>query len=94
MRSRMSSKFCKIQPWTAELVALERLKKSPLTYNGKDVVNATAPSFLMGSSSFLQATRTAIRSRMSSKFSKFRPWIVESPVLECLKNQYFVLWPL
>ena len=62
MRSRMSSKFGKIRPWTAELAALERLKKSPLTYNGKDVVNAPAPSFLMGSSSFLQATRTAIRS--------------------------------
>ena len=71
MRSRMSSKFGKIRPWTAELAALERLKKSPLTYNGKDVVNAPAPSFLMGSSSFLQATRTAKRSRMSSKFSEF-----------------------
>ena len=71
MRSRMSSKFGKIRPWTAELAALEHLKKSPLTYNGKDVVNAPAPSFLIGSSSFLQATRTAIRSRISSKFSEF-----------------------
>ena len=68
MRSRMSLKFGKIRPWTAEIAALERLKELPLTYNGKDVVNAAAPSFLMGSSSFLQATRTAIRSRMSSKF--------------------------
>ena len=74
MRSRIHSKFGKIRPWTAELAALERLKKSPLTYNGKDVVNAPAPSFLMGSSSFLHATRTAIRSRMSSKFREFRPW--------------------
>ena len=90
MRSRMSSKFGKIRPWTAELAALERLKKSPLTYNRKDV-NAPAPSFLMGSSSFLQATRTAIRSRMSSKFREFRPWTAELPALECLKNQYFVL---
>ena len=71
MRSRMSSKFDKIRPWTAELAALERLKKSPLTYNGKDVVNAPVPSFQMGSSSFLQTTRTVIRSRMSSKFSEF-----------------------
>ena len=94
MRPRMSSKFGKIRPWTAELAALERLKKSPLTYDGKDVVNAPAPSFLMGSSSFLHATRTAIRSRMSSKFSQFRPWTGELPALECLKNQYFVLWPL
>ena len=95
MRSRMSSKFGKIQPWTAELAALESLKKSPLTYNGKDVVNAPAPSFLMGSSSFMQATlRTATRTQMSSKFSEFRPWTAELPALECLKNQYFVLWPL
>ena len=94
MRSQMSLIFGKIRPWTAELAALERLKKSPLTYNGKDVVNAPVPSFLMGSSSFLQATRTAIRSRMSSKFSEFRPWTAELPALECLKNQYFVLWTL
>ena len=85
MRSRMSSKFGKIRPWTAELAVLERLKKSTLTYNGKDV-NAPAPSFLMGSFSFLQATRTAIRSRMSSKFSEFRPWTAELPALECLEN--------
>ena len=95
IRSRMSSKFGKIRPWTVELATLERLKQSPLTYNhnGKDV-NAPAPSFLMGSPSFLQATRTAIRSRMSSKFSEFRPWTAELPALESLKNQYFVLWPL
>ena len=68
MRSQINLKFGKIRPWTAELAALERLKKSPLTYNGKYVVNTPAPSFLMGSSSFLQATRTAIRSCMSSKF--------------------------
>ena len=94
MRSRMSSKFGKIRTWTAELAALERLKKSPLTYNGKDVVNAQVPSFLMGSSSFLQSTRTAIRSRMSSDLDQIRPLTGELSALECLKNQYFVLWPL
>ena len=73
IRSRMSLKFGKIQPWSGELTVLERLKKSPLTYNGKDVVNALAPSFLIGSSPFLQVTRTAIRAQMSSKFSKIRP---------------------
>ena len=46
MRSQMNSKFGKIRPWTTELAALEHLKKSPLTYNGKDVGNAPAPSFL------------------------------------------------
>ena len=90
----MSSNFGKIRPWTADLAALECLKKSPFTYNGKAVVNAPAPSFLMGSSSFLHATRTAIRSRMNSKFSEFRPWTAELPALECLKNRYLVLWPL
>ena len=30
MRYRMSSKVGKIRPWTAELAALERLKKSPM----------------------------------------------------------------
>ena len=30
MRSRMSSKFGKIRPWTAELAAIERLKKFPI----------------------------------------------------------------
>ena len=73
MRSRMSSKFGKIQAWTEELTALERLKKSSLTYNGKDV-NALAPSFLIGSSSFLQVTRTSIRAQMSLKFSNTGPY--------------------
>ena len=89
MRSRMSSKFRKIRPWTAELAALERLKKSPWTYHGKDVLNAPAPSFRMGSYSFWQATRSVIRSRISSKFSEFRPWTAELPALECLKNLIF-----
>ena len=53
IRSRMSSKFGKIRPWTAELAAFERLKTSPLTYNGKDVVNTPALSFRIKSSSFL-----------------------------------------
>ena len=82
MRSLMSSKFGWIGPWTAELAALERLKKSPLTYNGKDVVNTPALSFLIRSSSFLQVTMTTIRSRISSKFSKIRPWTAELPALE------------
>ena len=86
MRSRMSLKFGKIRPWTAELAALERLKKSPLTYNGKDVVNTPALSFLIRSSSFLQVTRTTIRSRMNWKFSKIWPWTVELPALELLEN--------
>ena len=45
--SRTSSKFDKIGPRTAELDALERLEKSPLTYNGRNLVNTLAPSFLI-----------------------------------------------
>ena len=35
MRAWRSLKFSQIRPLTAELAALERLKKSPLTYNGE-----------------------------------------------------------
>ena len=45
--SRTSSKFGQIGPRTAELAALERLKKSPKTYNGRNLVNTQAPSFLI-----------------------------------------------
>ena len=38
MRSRRSSKFGQIRPLTAELAALERLKKSLYTNNGKNSV--------------------------------------------------------
>ena len=38
-----------------------------------NVVNTLAPSFLVGSSSFLQATSLPIIIRMGSKFSRIRP---------------------
>ena len=45
--SRTSSKFGQIGPRTAELAALERLEKSPYTYNGRNLVNTLAPSFFI-----------------------------------------------
>ena len=69
--SRTSSKFGQIGPRTAELAALERLEKSPLTYNGRNLVNTLAPSFLIGSSSFLQVSRTCMKAWLSSNFGKF-----------------------
>ena len=42
MRARTSSNFGQIGPPTAELAALERLKKSPWAYNGKTM----SPLFL------------------------------------------------
>ena len=63
--SRTSSKFDQIGLWTAELAVLERLEKSPKTYNGRYLVNNLAPSFLIGSSSFLPVTRTCMKAWMS-----------------------------
>ena len=71
IKSRPSSKFDQIGPWTAELAALGRLEKSPLTYKGRNLVNTLAPSFLIGSASFLQVTRTYMKAWMSSNFGKF-----------------------
>ena len=38
-----------------------------------NVVSTLAPSFLIGSSSYLQVTRTSIRSQTSSKFGQIGP---------------------
>ena len=57
----MSLNFVKIPSHILELAPIEHLKK--LINN---VVNTLAPSFLIGSSSFLQATSKPIISRMGS----------------------------
>ena len=62
--SRMSSNFGQVQPQIAELAALERLEKSHRLIMGKNVVATLVPLFFIGSSSFLQVTRTTIISRM------------------------------
>ena len=75
----VSSNFEQIPPPTPELSALERLKK--MMYN---VVNTLAPSFLIGSSLFLQETRTTIKSQTSLKFGQIRLSAAESAALERL----------
>ena len=50
------------------------------------VVTTLATSFLIGSSSFLQATRKPIISRMGSKFSRIRLGTYELPALERLEK--------
>ena len=45
-KSLDESNFDQIRPRTAELAALERLKKFPWTYNGRNVLTNLAPSFL------------------------------------------------
>ena len=47
IKAWMGLKFRKIKHGSMELVALERLKKSPLTYNGSNVMSTLVLSFLM-----------------------------------------------
>ena len=44
------------------------------------------PSFLDGSSSFLQITRPTIKARMCLNFSKISSLTLELAALECQKN--------
>ena len=89
--SRMSSKFGQIGSWTAELAALERLENSLLTYNGRNLVNTLAPSFLNQSSSFLQVTRTCIKAWMGSNFGQIPTPTPELSALARLKNSCIML---
>ena len=54
-----------------------------LLYN---VVSTLAPSFLIGSSSYLQVTRTSISSRTSSKFGQMGPRTAELTALGRLEK--------
>ena len=51
-----------------------------------NVVTALACSFLIGSSLFLQVTRTTIKARMGSKFGQTRAWTVELAAFEHLEK--------
>ena len=51
-----------------------------------NVVTTLAGSFLIGSSSFLQATSKPIISGMGFKFSRIRPGAYEFPALERLEK--------
>ena len=84
--SQMSLKFSQIRPGTYELPALERLKKSPYTYNGRNVVTTLVPSFLDGSSSFLHTIRTTMKAWMSLNFLKIPSPVLELAPLGHLKN--------
>ena len=48
-------------------------------------MNTPAPSFLIGSSSFFEVTRTAIRCVISLKFSEIQPWTAELRACELWK---------
>ena len=81
IKARVSLNFGKILSLTSELAALERLKK-PIN----SLVTTLAPSFLIGSSSFLQVTSTTIKAWMGSKFVQIRPRIVELAALDRLEK--------
>ena len=51
-------------------------------------MNTLAPSFLIGSSSYLQVTRTYITSRTRSKFGQIGPRTAELAALERLENPH------
>ena len=51
-----------------------------------NVVNTLAPSFLIGSSLFLQVRRTIIISRTSLNFSQIQPRTAELPALDGIKK--------
>ena len=53
---------------------------------GENVVNTLAPSFLIGSSSYLQVTRISITSQTSLKLGQIRTRTAELPALECLEK--------
>ena len=86
MRAWRSSKLGQIRLLTAELAALERLKKSPYTYNGKKGVATFSQLFLIKSFSYLQVRMTYIRAWMSSKSGQIRSGTTELAALEHLKN--------
>ena len=86
IKSRVGSKFGKIGPGTYELAALEHLEKSSWTYNGRNVMTTLVPSFLDGSSSFLQITKPTIKAGMSLNFGKIPSLTSELAALERQKN--------
>ena len=92
--SQMSLNFSQIRPLTAELAALEHLKKIPLTYNGENRVSTLVPSFLIGSSPFLQVTRTTIKAWMSSNLDRIPPLTSELVALGHLKKRHIILLAL
>ena len=56
-----------------------------------NVVNILAPPFLIGSSSFLQVTRTTIKSQMSYKFCQIHLWTAELAAHNQLKTSFTYL---
>ena len=71
-RSSEDFEISQIGPATAELAALDRLEKSPSTYNGKNGVATFSRLFLIGSISYLQVTMSYMRAWMSLKVGQIQ----------------------
>ena len=83
----MGSKLGSIRQRTYELAALERLEKSPQTYNGRNVVTTLVLSLLNESYSFLQVTRSAMKAWTGLNLGKIPSLTLELAALERVKNQ-------
>ena len=70
--ARRRSKFSQIRPPTAELVALERMKKSHRLIMGKYSFATFSRLFLIESILYLLVTMTYMRAWMSLKFCQIR----------------------
>ena len=98
MRPRRRQKFSQIGPPTAELAALECLKKSLQTYNGKNGVATFSQLFMIGAISCLQVTMTYMRARTSSNFGQIRllvPMATDRVIMEknsvaTFSQQFFI----
>ena len=60
-------------------------RKPPLTYKGENDLSTFSRLLLIRSFLYLQATRTCIKSRMSSNFGQIGPLTTELAALERLK---------
>ena len=91
IKSQTSSILGQIGPFTLKLLALERQKIFPKPYNGENIGRMIATSLLIGSSSILQVTSTAIKSWMSSNSGLVRLSTSELLALERQKSPYLTL---
>ena len=78
----MSLNFCQIPPLTLELSVLERPKKK----SKSDLLATLTPSFLFGSSSVFQVTRTTIKSGQSLNLGQIGPRAAELAALEQIEK--------
>ena len=56
-----------------------------------NVVNTLAPTFFIESSSFLQETKTTIKSLMSLKFGQIQPWTAELAAIDRVTKSFTYL---